>query len=502
MAYTVARAESSGWIRPADLTQRLMAANIRFATLARNPQISAALPPSQLISLERATGATVGDVSALCLFTALEIAEREDRAVEFIVSAVGGSNIETWLPAPSANALGLIDDDHRAFFADPHGLASSWQRNVETILDQLPAAIGPSSAISVPGRWEDQGHGGLDGVVWLETNFILEAKDTAGPALLSLGLVDDWDTTFVNGCRVGASFSWAIPRSYSVPQDCLRSGLNTLRVRIADSGGSGGIVGGPDHVFIAPATRASMISLAGEWRLSAVGPLPDLPVQPGNDRTTPSVLFNGMVAPLANEEFDGVIWYQGEQNAYAGDTPNVYARKLSTLVAAWRELFSAPELQFYIVQLPEFDPGVRAGPYAFGHIRLGQSHVADDDPNVTLVPALGLGSVGDIHPPDKTVLASRVADAVLGDRRAPENCRLVNLRDHETPAALTLERCDAALGTCNLVAQSATTVQELAKFADLDDARSLVIGRANVPGYWLSCRTGALSAQPLISLNN
>lgn len=493
MAYTVARAEASGWTRPDDVAARLAATDIHFSTLARNPQIAPV--PSASPTITRASGDNVGEVSSLCLFTALDLAEATGRPVEFVVAAVGGSQIEPWLPVPAAEALGLVDDRHRAFLQDPARLTADWENGVKRVLDREPPPEAAAGKITVPGRWEDQGFASLDGLVWLETGFELSAEQVSQTALLSLAQVDDWDTSFVNYCEVASTFSWDLPRRYIVPANCLQPGRNTLRVRVVDTGGSGGIRGAQGDVFISFGEGMPSLSLAGDWLLSPGGTIPDLPERPGNDRSAPSLLYNGMIAPLGAQDFDAIIWYQGEANAYSGDTPDAYAAKLLGMMAAWRNLFDDPELAFYLVQLPEFDPGERAGPFAFGDIRIGQFLAAEADAHVTLVPALGLGTPDDIHPPDKVALASRVADAFLQRSQTPADCQLSALQGRSGVGPV--EICANGFAACrDARVEMANGLQMLNEVerVDLQEGEQLVLGRSNVPSQWYICARGAVAA--------
>lgn len=103
---------------------------------------------------------------------------------------------------------------------------------------------------AVPDRLEDAAPEAraYDGVAWYRVAFDLD--DTAlarwrGGAVLSMGGVDDADTAFVNGTRVGETpggpDSFKRPRRYAVPAAAFRSGRNVVAVRVTDSGGAGGI---------------------------------------------------------------------------------------------------------------------------------------------------------------------------------------------------------------------------------------------------------------------
>ncbi|MEM6784401.1 MAG: beta galactosidase jelly roll domain-containing protein [Bacteroidota bacterium] len=112
--------------------------------------------------------------------------------------------------------------------------------------------------LTVPGRWEQQGHWHLDGFAWYRTTFTL--KDWDGQSrILVLGLVDDLDEAFVNGERIGGTgridrreiqgHEWQELRAYSIPAERLREGRNTVAVRVYDGWVDGGIHSGPVGVM-------------------------------------------------------------------------------------------------------------------------------------------------------------------------------------------------------------------------------------------------------------
>src|SRR6185436_11631432 len=103
-----------------------------------------------------------------------------------------------------------------------------------------------------------------------------------------------------------------------------------IAVRVFDHFGSGGLVATPAQLSVAPAHPAALaaggpgkaVSLAGTWMYRVERRLPPAvadfsrrPVTPGPDEpTSPTVLWNGEIAPLAGWPIAGVIWYQGESN--------------------------------------------------------------------------------------------------------------------------------------------------------------------------------------------
>ncbi|MEF8787534.1 MAG: sialate O-acetylesterase [Planctomycetota bacterium] len=126
-----------------------------------------------------------------------------------------------------------------------------------------------------------------------------------------------------------------------------------------------------------------------------------------NPRRTPTVYYNGMIAPLVPYAIRGAIWYQGEANARIGDEER-YEAAFSALINGWRRDWGR-NFPFLFVQLPEFRGrgerwiGIRE------QQRLTNEHVA----NTAMVVTLGLGNPGNIHPRRKQPVGRRLASAAL-----------------------------------------------------------------------------------------
>jgi sialate O-acetylesterase len=93
------------------------------------------------------------------------------------------------------------------------------------------------AGVRVPGAWEASGAADLeflDGAVWFRRNVDVPANLAGKPLTLSLGAIDDHDTTFFNGVRVGATGaetanSWQAPRRYAVPGSLVKAGRTSSR---------------------------------------------------------------------------------------------------------------------------------------------------------------------------------------------------------------------------------------------------------------------------------
>jgi len=149
-----------------------------------------------------------------------------------------------------------------------------------------------------------------------------------------------------------------------------------------------------------------------EWELTKEGPAPE-PVPPpgaGNpwSRTSPTVLYENMITPLVPYTARGVIWYQGEHNAFQ---PDEYRLLFPALIEAWRQVWERRELPFLFVQLAAYnDP--RPG-RDFPGLRDAQRFTRDTVPNTGMAVAIDVGERDDIHPKFKQPVGERLARLAL-----------------------------------------------------------------------------------------
>ena len=122
-------------------------------------------------------------------------------------------------------------------------------------------------------------------------------------------------------------------------------------------------------------------------------------------------LYNGMIAPLLNVRFKGVLWYQGEANV-----PNYqdYAALLAGMVNNWRKDFDQGEFPFYYVQI---------APYFYGNsnqinsalLREAQLKAQALITNVGMVTSVDLGEEKVIHTSEKLTVAKRLSYWALSE---------------------------------------------------------------------------------------
>ncbi len=122
----------------------------------------------------------------------------------------------------------------------------------------------------------------------------------------------------------------------------------------------------------------------------------------------PGLIYNAMIAPLANYRFKAVAWYQGEQNCENADA---YCELLKTMVGNWRSAFyKGDDLPFVFAQIAPYhydEPGMAVV------VRDQQRLAASQISNSALVVIGNLGDLKDIHPRFKVEAGNLFANALL-----------------------------------------------------------------------------------------
>jgi sialate O-acetylesterase len=259
----------------------------------------------------------------------------------------------------------------------------------------------------------------IDGAVWFRKEIEIPEAWAGKPLELNLAAIDDYDTTYFNGKRVGGigadtPNSYSVPRHYQVPGDLVKAGRNVIAVRVFDSAGEGGfgtgkMVLGPDGL-----TDSQKLALAGPWsykfELGLEPKTPDWgsrPEAPGpTNQNSPGVLYNAMIAPIVPFSIRGAIWYQGESNAGRAFQ---YRTLFPTMIRNWRTIWGEGDFPFYFVQLANWQP-IKPEPdeSEWAELREAQTMTLRE-PNTGMAVIIDIGDTNDIHPRNKTDVGHRLA---------------------------------------------------------------------------------------------
>lgn len=369
-----------------------------------------------------------GGLSAVAYFFARRLRQEVDVPIGLVQDAVGGTPAETWTSTGALRRLQDFDEaldalDHFKAEGAPHygNFVAHWydeydpgQKNNAWF--QADLADAGWQSVTVPGGFRELGVPDTPAVAYFRRSVELPDPLPAGTVRILLGVVERMDTTFINGRSVGASAWVENPRVYRIPERTLNPGRNVITIRVLKTKPDGGFKSQPEELKLVLGDDTE-IPLAGEWKAKlSVDARPPHPLPAGYENwpVMPTVLYNGMIAPVAPLAITGALWYQGEANSSRAAQ---YRTLLPAMIADWRRSFGQGDFPFYIVSLPAFMKHKDAPPSADGwaELRAAQDFVAQTVPNSGLAVAIDVGDADNIHPIDKQEVGERLALVALAE---------------------------------------------------------------------------------------
>lgn len=131
------------------------------------------------------------------------------------------------------------------------------------------------------------------------------------------------------------------------------------------------------------------------------------------DPAYPGGLYNGSIAPLKPMAFAGLAWYQGESNSDTYEQAIQYRTLLPTLITSWRMAWGR-NFPVLIVQIAAYHPALAfPGDSPLAWLREAQLKAAQTLPSSILVTAIDIGLADNWHPPTKSILGARLAQAAM-----------------------------------------------------------------------------------------
>lgn len=127
----------------------------------------------------------------------------------------------------------------------------------------------------------------------------------------------------------------------------------------------------------------------------------------------PTMVYNGMIVPFFSYPVKGVVWYQGETNAFVPLCYD-YEAMLTNLITSWRESWKDEELPFFIVQLANYGKMIdKPESSAWSVVQEAQFNVSKQMENVGMAVINDIGDPSDIHPRNKRDVGMRLAEQAL-----------------------------------------------------------------------------------------
>ena len=409
-------------------TNEIAAANrpeIRFFKVQSHTAYSpAAIPQGSWKICSPQTITEDGGFSAVAYFFAEKVQSDVHVPIGLVEDCLGGTPAEAWTGPETLHRLKDFDaqlaemERLKAKGGQAYGnYVMPWYDDYDLGLKNnwMVADFDDSrwKAVQIPGGFQELGVSDTPGVCWFRKEITLPDPLPPGKTTIYLGVVERMDTTYINGQQVGASAWVENPRAYEVKAGILKSGKNLVAVRVFKTKPDGGFMSKPDVLRLVLGD-GTVIPLAGEWKgavsVDARPPHP-LPLGFENWPVIPSILYQGMLQPVAPLAISGVIWYQGEQNA---DHAYQYRTLLPAMIGDWRKLFGQGDFPFYIVSLPAFmhhqDYPVES---SWAELREAQALTASKVRNSALAVTIDTGDPDNIHPADKKIVGERLAFCAL-----------------------------------------------------------------------------------------
>ncbi|MCR5544288.1 MAG: hypothetical protein K6F55_09090 [Eubacterium sp.] len=130
----------------------------------------------------------------------------------------------------------------------------------------------------------------------------------------------------------------------------------------------------------------------------------------------PAGLVETMLKRVAPYTVKGVIFYQGEEDAYrnyedvlASGENRKYKAMLNCLLDEYRDFFKNPDIPVLIFQLPMYGTTIDEDVRDWAYLREAQEEVSEENKNVYMTAILDAGEYCNIHPLDKVTPAERMA---------------------------------------------------------------------------------------------
>lgn len=397
--------------------------NIRLFKVNR----SMSLTPSDSLESDSwmvCSSESVSDFSAVAYFFGRDLHENLDVPIGLIQTSWGGTPAEAWtspsyikeIPEFSTAVEFMQSDSFRNLYHESQLELSNWEESRHRILnDSLRMMHNWNTTNSneitwgkmkLPVQWENAGYKNLDGIVFFRKTFELSKSMKDQNGIISLGPIDDEDSTYLNGYFIGSTYNYSKSREYKIPKGILIPGTNMLSVKVIDNGGGGGFSGTKDQMCLKAGDNT--IDLSGEWDYKIGFDLSVLPRKPKalSDHRNPTVLYNAMIYPLIPYSVKGVIWYQGEANA---SRAYQYRSLFPLMINSWRDAWNNEELPFIYVQLANFKQR-KAFPSESEWAELREAQdMTLKLPNTGMAVAIDIGDAWDIHPRNKQDVGSRLA---------------------------------------------------------------------------------------------
>lgn len=356
---------------------------------------------------------SVRDISAVAYFFARQLHREKQVPVGIIFSAWGGTPIEAWT---SADMLSVVPefrdsvdlykqrkDDWLSLYKNyllEDARTHQVQEGIAKGVEQVNYTMHDWKKATFPMNVWSMQLGYYGGFIWLRKPFDIPEKRS--PSTLHLKNVTGDLELYMNGKPLPKPTVRENELVYNVEAKLLKKGKNLLAMRQLSFWGTGK-AGNEKNDITLVTNDGREIVLDGEWFFNENIELkfPELPAQ----KNYPTALYNAMIAPVIPYGIKGVIWYQGENNAWK---PLQYRTLFPLLINDWRIRWQEGSFPFLFVQLANFGPR-NTEPVSDNWALLREAQtMALNYPNTGMAVTIDIGDASNIHPKNKQDVGKRL----------------------------------------------------------------------------------------------
>jgi len=407
MAWRLNRSEGFSLARTKPVGSRLRSFNVSLKSMAQ---------PSDVINGKwvYADPANVGSFSGVGYFFGKKLLAELNTPVGLINDAWGGSPIEAWMTSDAAKVVPMVAqrdaETSKAFKAYPEKRKKyltdvvEWANNngrKDTVRKCPDAGTKWKKVSTVPVG---------SGVIWIRNQ--VTSNETSLKFNLQRQRVPF--TVWVDGKMV---FEWSLESAvlFHYPRftvSGLKPGKHEIMFRIYNPLSinrkfNTSMVIGPVDFGRKKWEYFREVSFKNKTAKA-----PELPAAP-REFFNSQRLFNGCIYGLLPYAIDGVIWYQGENNAKRFKE---YAALKRALIADWRKHFEFPEMPFYWCNLANYKPkNANADAFEVWAAFRDAQTAALDVPHTGQAILIDVGESHSIHPIDKKTPGERLAAIALAN---------------------------------------------------------------------------------------
>ncbi|XHR27108.1 MAG: sialate O-acetylesterase [Chthoniobacteraceae bacterium] len=427
MAFRLARDAQAAQAGPQEVNPRLREFCVEEAT-SETPQDDC--KGSWVI----ASPQTAGRFSAVGYYFGKNLQQALNRPVGLLFAAWPGTSVSAWLPQSAIDEspewkekqarLQKLADESPALKNQFLSAYRQWESQFERtdrptdpgLYALAEIATSDWKPVKLASSLQAAGICG-SGAVWLRRQVSIPPSAALKTAMISLGSLRDFNALYINGKKIGETTVESLKNGreirYIIPNGTLNEGENTLAVRLFTPSENAAF---PSSMFLELEGVRRLLN--DDWKAKVEFELPGLSDEARKARPTlatipepqqiPGGIFNGMVHPLMAATVQGMIWYQGEQDA---GRPGGYWPQFESLIRNWRAGWSN-ELPFYFCQLPNYGAKEEApGNSLWAQLREAQARALELAHTGQAV-LIDLGEQ-DIHPIYKQKVGERLARIAL-----------------------------------------------------------------------------------------